>query len=1529
MFLRRTLSHKDPARQPRGRYFNRPNPDGILQAPVTSLTQKRERVAVLLLLLGALAHAPVLHAQPHTLLNFRPQFADYSNSLDRIIMVSSGPNLLHIFNPATQSGTTVSLPAAPNGISISPDGRFAAVGHNNLISYVNLATATLEKTLLVALNVTSLVLSAEYVYILPRMSVRIADGSITNPLASGQQVFPGRLNAAEGAIYSPEYGQIFRRPVLGANIETQSAATLGPADGVSSTPNDTCLSTELLLLPDRVYDQCSRAFETGGILRYSTSLPRTSPDAPLTALVAMAGHPTRGLAAIPVTAPYINFPVSDNEIYFYTRAFPSVLQGRFGIPDFVAGGTAYPAHGRWLFFDAAGSRLYAIIQADSAAGLTNDHAIYAVNLADPASCGVTLGSAQLDSPGAGSILSATVTSTTYGCAWQATTTAPWIALPKPYGAGTAAALPLLVRPNQTGAARTGTIRIGAETLTVNQPAAAASSTALTLQPLSFAVRQADYSKARDRLLLTSAYPHELHILDPATLADTTVALPFAPLSLTVSPDGGTAGVGGDGAVVLVNLSTGVASAPLRARSIVNSLVVPGDGYAYLFPPVNGVMTTLHLTTGVTRTSEQQTARGPARLQPPANRYIYAGEGRPASKWDTAAGTPGLPQLLSTATLTGVCGGLWLADDGARLVGRCAGVYRTTDSSSTDLAETGELAELLPTRVTWFATSTPARTAVVIPGSYGGYSQGPNDAELHFYGDNPLNYLGKSALPLFTFNGESYRGLGRSAFWNAAADKLVVVMQADASANVAADAALYTLGAGASCAAPAAGAASAAYTLEGGAGQIAVTASCPWRAVSNAGWLTITAGAFGAGSATLQYSVARNDLGSARTGIISFGNQIFTVTQSTGSLTLTPPSAAIGAAGGTASITVETAPATVNWTAAANATWLRINAGASGTGNGAVNYVVSPNPNTASRTGTITVGGSVFTVTQGAAPRDTVRADPTLFQTDAAGGSANIAITGNGTWIAASNHAWIRITAPSNGVGSGNGTLSIMVDPNPDAAPRTGSLTLNGIRIEVYQTELPATLTLTPPSLSLSAAGAAGTIRVSSSSLNYSWTAISSAAWLNVSGSGTQSGNITYTAAPNVSAEARTATILILPSSVTMTVTQAGAALPIPPLTAGLYFVPVTPCRIADTRENLGAFGKPALAAGTARSFSIQQAPCGVPAGARAYSMNVTVVPKGPLGYITIWPTGQAQPFVSTLNSADGRVKANAAIVPAGAAGAVSVVATDATELVLDINGYFIDANLNPTALAFYPIRPCRIADTREANGALGGPRLGTGATRSFPVLNAGCGIPSTARAYSMNATVVPAGPLGYISMWPTGQGQPLVSTLNAPTGAVVANAAIVPAGSSGEVSVFAQGETNLVLDVNGYFAPPGSADAQKFYPVTPCRLLDTRESAGSLGGPVLAAGAARSYPLPAANCGLPATARAFSLNATAVPETILGYLTMWPAGQAQPFVSTLNATDDRIVANAAIVSAGASGAVSTFVTNKTHLVLDTNGYFAQ
>ncbi|HXN47522.1 MAG TPA: hypothetical protein VN893_12825 [Bryobacteraceae bacterium] len=374
---------------------------------------------------------------------------------------------------------------------------------------------------------------------------------------------------------------------------------------------------------------------------------------------------------------------------------------------------------------------------------------------------------------------------------------------------------------------------------------------------------------------------------------------------------------------------------------------------------------------------------------------------------------------------------------------------------------------------------------------------------------------------------------------------------------------------------------------------------------------------------------------------------------------------------------------------------------------------------------------------------------------------------------------------------------------------------------------------------------------------------------------------------------------------------------------GAQFVPVTPCRVADTRRLAGPFGGPSLVAHGMRTFPIPQSGCNIPPTAAAYSLNVTAVPSGELSFLSLWPAGEPRPVVSTLNSFGGSVVANAAIVPAGAGGAIDVYASDQTDVVLDINGYF-----DASGFSFYAATPCRIADTRRPTGEFGGPSMFAGESRSFPIPLSGCGTALAASAYSLNVTVVPSGPLSFLTTWPTGPARPFVSTLNSYTGQVVANAALVPAGTNGAVSVYVTGQTDVILDTNGYFAQPGNSGALSFYPVTPCRVADTRNAAGLFGGPELAAGTTRSFTIPAGACYVPSNAVAYAVNVTVVPDTTLAYLTAWPAGSPRPNASTLNSWDGAVVANAAIVPAGTNGAIDIYVTDNTQVILDINGYFA-
>lgn len=384
---------------------------------------------------------------------------------------------------------------------------------------------------------------------------------------------------------------------------------------------------------------------------------------------------------------------------------------------------------------------------------------------------------------------------------------------------------------------------------------------------------------------------------------------------------------------------------------------------------------------------------------------------------------------------------------------------------------------------------------------------------------------------------------------------------------------------------------------------------------------------------------------------------------------------------------------------------------------------------------------------------------------------------------------------------------------------------------------------------------------------------------------------------------------------------------------GLYFVPVSPCRVVDTRFPNGTFGGPFLAANETRNYAIRYsntvgcATAPIPAGVnvQAYSLNVTVVPKGSLSYITVWPSSSTRPEVSTLNSYDGRTKANAIIVPANTGDdnrGISVFGTGDTELIIDINGYYVPESIQPS-LAFYPLPPCRAVDTRETarTGGLGAPTMTAGESRSFPLQSSACNLPANAQAYALTFTAVPrSANLAYLTVWPTGPARPVVSTLNATTGAVSANAAIVPVGSNGSVSAFTTDATDLIIDVSGYYAPPGLGGLA-LYNVTPCRSFDTRVNLGgatvngvynvNVGG----------------GCSVPANAQNLVLNATVIPAASLSYLTLWARGASQPLQSTLNAYDGAVTSNLAVVPT-VDGYVSTYTTAPTGLLLDLFGYFA-
>jgi hypothetical protein len=120
---------------------------------------------------------------------------------------------------------------------------------------------------------------------------------------------------------------------------------------------------------------------------------------------------------------------------------------------------------------------------------------------------------------------------------------------------------------------------------------------------------------------------------------------------------------------------------------------------------------------------------------------------------------------------------------------------------------------------------------------------------------------------------------------------------------------------------------------------------------------------------------------------------------------------------------------------------------------------------------------------------------------------------------------------------------------------------------------------------------------------------------------------------------------------------------------------------------------------------------------------------------------------------------------------------------------------------FFAVPPCRIVDTRNPNSTNGGPIMGTNSQRDFTV-RGNCGIPSTAKAVSLNVTITGATQPSFLTIWPSGGARPVVSTINfSQNDPALANGAIVGVSTTAtDLSVYNNfGNVHVILDVTGYF----------------------------------------------------------------------------------------------------------------------------------
>jgi hypothetical protein len=328
---------------------------------------------------------------------------------------------------------------------------------------------------------------------------------------------------------------------------------------------------------------------------------------------------------------------------------------------------------------------------------------------------------------------------------------------------------------------------------------------------------------------------------------------------------------------------------------------------------------------------------------------------------------------------------------------------------------------------------------------------------------------------------------------------------------------------------------------------------------------------------------------------------------------------------------------------------------------------------------------------------------------------------------------------------------------------------------------------------------------------------------------------------------------------------------------------------------LGAAPVAALPAKTSMTVQLT----GIPEGAKAAVLNVTIVGPEAAGYATVWPCDQSQPNTSNLNFLAGQTVPNVVIMKPSLANTLCIYTDAAADVLVDVSGYLSSEN------SFVGQNPSRMLDTR---GAYPAPHQGAGSVVTLGPFS------TDADSVVLNVTATNAVAAGFVTAWPCDQPRPNASSVNYVRGAAVPNQVIVRTSAEHMVCLYANQPVDLIADFSGWF-PVGSG----YHGLTPLRLLDSRKQ-GS--GPQL-----NSRTVLNRDQRVPNDAEAVVLNLTGTGPTAAGFGTAYPCSQSLPNTSNLNFAAGQTVPNLVITKPSSDGTTCLFSSTPIDLIVDSNGYF--
>lgn len=721
-------------------------------------------------------------------LNFDVVDAEYSKSLDRIVMLGKNPRGVYVFDTATNVTTKIDIPLAGSSVSVSPDGLFAAVGHDGWISYIDLTAGMYIKSLRVPLYVEDVVLDGGgnvHTFSLGRSFDELVSINVNTEVTKLGILYYGYTAAkAHPDGISLYYANSGLRNIGKIDISGGFASSKyeSPYRGVYEMCGDLWISED----GSRIFTRCGNVFQSSSIVSedmiFSGALENLNG-------IKSLDHSSisKEIVAIPYDVSYPYDLLADTRIVFLDDYYMAQTMS-YLLPEITTSGSSFSNHGRFVFYSKDGSRHFIITQADETSGLTADfailaspavsgglnnrpHAVAGLNQAAEVSTLVQLdGTDSSDLDGDTLSYSWTIESAPTGSTASIDATIPATPTFTPDLAGDYI-IGLVVND--------GTVNSTKDTLLIK----AINAGDKFLLDVDYQVTDAEYSDALDKVVIVSAQQKQLYMFDTNTLKQTSLDLPLAPTSVSIHPNGLWAAVGHNGYASFINLSTNVVVKTFPVSANISDIILDSNNYIHAIPydNISAQIRSVNISTEVEtlHTGPYIYSRSHGKLHPNGVSIYIADNGSSTADIRKLSDLSGAVTYLYDSPYFNeypMCGSLWYSQPGDIIFTRCGKAFLSTDVRATDMTYAGSLEGI--SYMHEMDHSSAAGEIVAIPADISYYGDKLLDTKLMIFEATYLAYVRTVELPKFNVLGTSYPGHGRFVFYNNAGDRYAVIQQVD-------------------------------------------------------------------------------------------------------------------------------------------------------------------------------------------------------------------------------------------------------------------------------------------------------------------------------------------------------------------------------------------------------------------------------------------------------------------------------------------------------------------------------------------------------------------------------------------------------------------------------------------------------------------------------------------------------------------------------------------------------------------------------